>query len=87
MKNMKDYWIELQQSWNNIRNYYAGDNYIDWIGISIYGADQPYTEWKSFSQILDTVYQELAEFLRQNLWLYLSLEHWKTHNKEIKLNG
>jgi hypothetical protein len=52
--------IELQQSWNNIRNYYAGDNYIDWIGISIYGADQPHTEWKSFSQILDTVYQELA---------------------------
>jgi beta-mannanase len=48
------------QSWNNIKNYYPGDDYIDWIGVSVYGADRPNTEWKSFTNIVDKAYPELA---------------------------
>lgn len=50
----------LLDNWNKIRNYYPGDNYIDWIGISAYGADEPRVEWKSFTEIMDAVYPELA---------------------------
>ena len=27
-------------SWNNVANYYPNDNYVDWIGISVYGQDE-----------------------------------------------
>jgi beta-mannanase len=50
----------IDEPWNNIKNYYPGDNYIDWIGTSIYGAIQPGEEWYSFSEIMDTAYPELA---------------------------
>jgi len=40
------------ESWNNIKNYYPGDEYIDWIGASIYGADTPNTKWKSFTNMV-----------------------------------
>lgn len=51
---------ELHQSWNNLINYYPGDDYIDWIGISIYGAFDRGTTWNSFTDILDRVYPELS---------------------------
>ena len=50
----------LRNDWNKIRNYYPGDDYIDWIGISVYGADEPHVEWKSFTEIMDGAYPELA---------------------------
>lgn len=50
----------LRNDWNKIRNYYPGDDYIDWIGISVYGADEPHVEWKSFTEIMDAAYPELA---------------------------
>jgi hypothetical protein len=50
----------LHQPWNNIKNYYPGDNYIDWIGISVYGAFDRGTTWDSFTGILDTAYPELS---------------------------
>jgi beta-mannanase len=48
------------ESWNNIKNYYPGDEYIDWIGASIYGADTPNTKWKSFTNMVDKAYPELT---------------------------
>ena len=41
-------------------NYYPGDNYIDWIGISVYGAFDRGTTWDSFTGILDAAYPELS---------------------------
>lgn len=51
---------ELHQSWNNMINYYPGDDYIDWIGISVYGAFDRGTTWNSFTEILDGAYAELS---------------------------
>ena len=34
-----------QESWNTGRAYYPGDDYIDWIGLSIYGAQNDADEW------------------------------------------
>lgn len=48
------------EPWNTMAAYYPGDDYIDWIGISVYGAGRPGEEWHLFSQIVDTAYPELA---------------------------
>jgi beta-mannanase len=51
--------IAGHESWNSVTNYYPGDNYIDWIGTSIYGSTEPGKEWRSFNDIMDTAYTEL----------------------------
>jgi beta-mannanase len=51
---------ELHQPWNNMINYYPGDDYIDWIGISVYGAFDRGTTWDSFTRVLDGAYPELS---------------------------
>ena len=51
----------LLKKWNNIKNYYPGDNYIDWIGLSVYGAVEPDSEWKSFTDIMDIAYPVITE--------------------------
>ena len=52
---------DLSKKWNNIENYYPGDNYIDWIGLSVYGAVEPDSEWKSFTDIMDLAYPVITE--------------------------
>jgi hypothetical protein len=49
-----------QKKWNKMKNYYPGDEYIDWIGVSIYGAQKPGDSWVSFSKILSQCYSELC---------------------------
>jgi beta-mannanase len=56
----KDEDSELYKKWNNIKNYYPGDDYIDWIGLSVYGAVEPDSEWTSFTEILDKAYPVIA---------------------------
>jgi beta-mannanase len=51
---------ELHKKWNNLKNYYPGDEYIDWIGVSVYGAVEPDSEWRSFTEILDKAYPVIA---------------------------
>ena len=48
-----------EEPWNSIEAYYPGDEYIDWVGISLYGADSPDAQWDSFETLMDTVYNEL----------------------------
>ncbi|VFJ13106.1 conserved protein of unknown function [Candidatus Nitrosocosmicus franklandus] len=48
-----------EESWNNVENYYPGDDYIDWIGTSVYGSIEPEKEWNSFREIMDRAYKEL----------------------------
>jgi hypothetical protein len=46
-------------NWNKIENYYPGDNYIDWIGISAYGAlDQ--NELFSLGEKLNMIYGQIV---------------------------
>ena len=52
---------DLHKKWNDIRNYYPGDDYIDWIGLSVYGADEPDSEWRSFTEMMDKAYPSITE--------------------------
>lgn len=48
-----------QEAWNSIKAYYPGDEYIDWVGISLYGADSPDASWDSFDSRMNPIYSEL----------------------------
>jgi len=48
------------EPWNKMLAYYPGDEYIDWIGISIYGAQKPGDKYLSFNELLGKSYNELA---------------------------
>ncbi len=54
-----DAYSEPNTAWNKIINYYPGDNYIDWLGVSIYGPQKSDEEYQEFSEILDDVYPTL----------------------------
>jgi hypothetical protein len=50
-----------EETWNQLENYYPGDGWIDWIGVSVYGAGDPLdTECASFRDSMDAVYPRLA---------------------------
>lgn len=44
--------------WNSIRHYYPGDEWVDWIGVSVYGRLRPGKTY-SFTSIMDAVYPKL----------------------------
>ncbi|MDI6765980.1 MAG: glycosyl hydrolase [Bacteroidota bacterium] len=48
------------EAWNSMAAYYPGDDYIDWIGVSVYGPQVPGNDWQSFTDILDGAYPELT---------------------------
>ncbi len=48
------------EEWNTMSAYYPGDDYIYWIGVSVYGAQVPGDEWSSFKDIMDGCYSELS---------------------------
>lgn len=48
------------ESWNSMSAYYPGDEYIDWIGMSIYGAQHPNDEWTDIMDIFESAYNNLA---------------------------
>ncbi|MGZ9055550.1 glycoside hydrolase family 26 protein [Methylomagnum sp.] len=47
-------------TWNRFENYYPGDEYIDLIGVSVYGALTPMSSWSKFRADMDLVYPRLA---------------------------
>ena len=51
--------------WNSMKAYYPGDDYIDWIGVSAYGAQTTSDPWESFTAVLDRAYPELAAISRR----------------------
>jgi hypothetical protein len=46
--------------WNQIKNYYPGDEYIDWIGVSAYGPQRWGESYTRFVDIMQAGYNELA---------------------------
>lgn len=47
--------------WNTLSSYYPGDEYIDWVGISVYGAlDKNRIPRTNFSEQMDYIYPELV---------------------------
>lgn len=52
-----------KEKWNRFEAYYPGSNYIDWIGVSAYGAQdvQELSTWNPpFAQVMDDAYAELS---------------------------
>ena len=48
------------EEWNRFENYYPGDDYVDWLAISVYGAGTPMdTGVESFREQLDVEYERL----------------------------
>jgi hypothetical protein len=56
-----DAFDQPKNSWNSIDQYYPGDTYIDWIGISVYGPQTKDETYCSFVEIMDQVYPELTK--------------------------
>ncbi len=52
---------EPDEAWNDFENYYPGDDYIDWIGVSVYGPQEEGDEYREFSETLDKVYQRMTK--------------------------
>lgn len=48
------------KSWNRFENYYPGDDYIDMIGVSVYGALTPMDDWSNFRADMDLIYPRLV---------------------------
>ena len=47
-------------AWNRFENYYPGDSFIDWLGVSAYGAKTPRdTAWPLFRDLMDSAYPRL----------------------------
>ena len=55
-----DAYSEPNISWNKIEDYYPGDSYIDWLGVSIYGPQESNEEYQEFSEIMNDIYPQLC---------------------------
>ena len=47
--------------WNEPWDYYPGDDYVDWIGLSDYGPLKPGESWRSFHARMDNVIYRLLD--------------------------
>ncbi len=57
-----DIYSDPDEWWNQPEYYYPGDDYIDWIGISIYGPQHPNENyWETFSEILESRYRSILD--------------------------
>lgn len=50
-----------QETWNLAEKYYPGADYVDWLGMSVYGAQYADDGWGPFPPLLDWPYTELTE--------------------------
>ncbi len=44
------------QSWNAAEQYYPGDAFVDWVGVSSYSAQQTRDMWEDFTVLVDDAY-------------------------------
>ncbi|MBF0412404.1 MAG: glycosyltransferase [Desulfamplus sp.] len=50
-----------QESWNEIANYYPGSDYVDWLGLSVYGKMGRYDDWALFHEAMDRGYEDICK--------------------------
>src|SRR5581483_3238308 len=48
-----------QDTWNLAAQYYPGSDYVDWLGMSVYGQQYAEDKWSPFPPLLDWPYKEL----------------------------
>jgi len=46
--------------WNRFAAYYPGSNYVDWLGLSVYGKLDKFMSWGSFFDVCNKAYQEIC---------------------------
>jgi len=46
--------------WNKMKFYYPGDEYIDWIGVSVYGSLEYMEPWRDLKEILSDNWDEIT---------------------------
>lgn len=50
-----------EADWNRLENYYPGDDVVDWLGVSVYGAQTPIEEeWPAFAERMDRAASRFA---------------------------
>lgn len=49
------------RKWNRAANYYPGDEYIDWIGLSVFGRQLPKNDWLNFEKKLSNFWEQVEE--------------------------
>ena len=49
-----------QGDWNLIRQYYPGSDYVDWLGMSVYGQQYLEDNWSPFEPLFDWPYTEIT---------------------------
>jgi hypothetical protein len=49
-----------QQAWNTMAAYYPGDEFVDWLAVSVYSTQLPGDFWEEFTDVMDHAYGELA---------------------------
>jgi hypothetical protein len=52
--------LHLDASAGRFAAYYPGSAYVDWVGLSAYGAQEPGDPWTSFRSVFEPAYRELA---------------------------
>jgi hypothetical protein len=57
-----DPWDEPVEEWNRFEHYYPGDDWIDWVGVSVYGRQVPKDRRAvPFRVQMDSAYRRLAK--------------------------
>lgn len=52
---------EPNAEWNTFESYYPGDDYIDWLGMSVYGSQKVGWPWVKFSPNFKNAYREFEK--------------------------
>jgi hypothetical protein len=50
-----------RSAWNRMANYYPGTNYVDWLGLSVYGKMAKSEGWADFDKMMAEPYTEISE--------------------------
>ncbi|MCX7832660.1 MAG: glycosyl hydrolase [Ignavibacteria bacterium] len=74
------------EEWNSMKYYYLGDDCIDWIGISVYGAQKPTDVWIDFDTTMDSAYKEMVMIGRNKAYAILEFGVIETQDPYRKAN-
>ena len=50
-----------QDPWNRMAEYYPGPEYVDWLGLSVYGKQFEDEAWGSFEDVMEAGYKEICQ--------------------------
>lgn len=68
------------EPWNRFEQYYPGDDYVDWVGVSAYGAQAPTdTETRQLREMMDGAHRRLAALSASKPIVLLEFGATKSH--------